>query len=162
MDATMVPSDTTQHSQKRRRSSSEIRGPRFEARVSEAEKFADEDKKRKTKVELRNAADSVLYQTKKMLDDAGEKLSEEDKDPVMAKLDELESLIIKDEQLIELDEIDEASIQAKMSELEQSMHGISTKLYEAAAAEVSEEKEDTEDEEIVEADFEVVDSEDED
>jgi len=134
----------------------------IQQKISEAEKFADEDKKRKTKVELRNAADSVLYQTKKMLDDAGEKLSEEDKDPVMAKLDELESLIIKDEQLIELDEIDEASIQAKMSELEQSMHGISTKLYEAAAAEVSEEKEDTEDEEIVEADFEVVDSEDED
>ncbi len=134
----------------------------IQQKISEAEKFADEDKKKKSKVELRNAADSVVYQTKKMLEDAGEKLTEEDKEPVIAKLDELESLIIKDDKLIDLDDIDEASIQAKMSELEQSMHGISTKLYEAAAAEVSDDDEKTENDEVVEADFEVVDSEDED
>ncbi len=136
----------------------------IQQKISEAEKFADEDKKKKSKVELRNAADSVVYQTKKMLDDAGEKLTEEDKEPVTAKLDELESLIIKDDKLIDLEEIDEASIQAKMSELEQSMHGISTKLYEAAAAEVSDESsnENNETDDVVEADFEVVDSEDED
>ena len=136
----------------------------IQQKISEAEKFADEDKKKKSKVELRNAADSVVYQTKKMLDDAGEKLTEEDKEPVIAKLDELESLIIKDDKLIDLEEIDEASIQAKMSELEQSMHGISTKLYEAAAAEVSDESsnENNETDDVVEADFEVVDSEDED
>ena len=134
----------------------------IQQKISEAEKFADEDKKKKSKVELRNAADSVVYQTKKMLEDAGEKLTEEDKEPVIAKLDELESLIIKDDKLIDLEDIDEASIQAKMSELEQSMHGISTKLYEAAAAEVSDDDEKTENDEVVEADFEVVDSEDED
>ena len=136
----------------------------IQQKISEAEKFADEDKKKKSKVELRNAADSVVYQTKKMLDDAGEKLTEEDKEPVTAKLDELESLIIKDDKLIDLEEIDEASIQAKMGELEQSMHGISTKLYEAAAAEVSDESsnENNETDDVVEADFEVVDSEDED
>ena len=134
----------------------------IQQKISEAEKFADEDKKKKSKVELRNAADSVVYQTKKMLEDAGEKLTEEDKEPVIAKLDELESLIIKDDKLIDLEDIDEASIQAKMSELEQSMHGISTKLYEAAAAEVSDDVEKTENDEVVEADFEVVDSEDED
>ena len=63
---------------------------------------------------------------------------------------------------IPLDEIDEAAIQAKMGELEQSMHAISTKLYEAAAAEMAEEKEGEEDDGIVDADFEVVDSEEED
>ena len=115
----------------------------IQQKISEAEKFADEDKKKKSKVELRNAADSVVYQTKKMLEDAGEKLTEEDKEPVISKLDELESLIIKDDELIDLDNIAEASIQAKMSELEQSMHGISTKLYEAAAAEVSDDNENT-------------------
>ena len=134
----------------------------IQQKISEAEKFADEDKKKKSKVELRNAADSVVYQTKKMLEDAGDKLTEEDKEPVISKLDELESLIIKDDELIDLDNIDEATIQAKMSELEQSMHGISTKLYEAAAAEVSDDNENTEGDDVVEADFEVVDSEDED
>ena len=134
----------------------------IQQKISEAEKFADEDKKKKSKVELRNAADSIVYQTKKMLEDAGEKLTEEDKEPVIAKLNELESLIIKDDKLIDLEDIDEASIQAKMSELEQSMHGISTKLYEAAAAEVSDDVEKTENDEVVEADIEVVDSEDED
>ena len=48
-----------------------------------------------------------------------------------------------------------------MSELEESMHSISTKLYEAAAAEMAEEKEETGEDGVVDADFEVVDSEEE-
>ncbi len=72
------------------------------------------------------------------------------------------ALIVKEETPIPLEDIDEASIQAKMSELEQSMHAISTKLYEAAAAEMAEEKEESDDDGVVDADFEVVDSDDED
>ncbi|MBT6684581.1 MAG: hypothetical protein HOB55_06955 [Euryarchaeota archaeon] len=66
-----------------------------------------------------------------------------------------------------MEDIDEAAIQAKLSEVEQLMHGLSTKIYEAAAAEMAEEQtseEGTNDGEdgVVEADFEVVDSDDED
>ncbi len=128
-------------------------------KIEDAEKFAEDDKRRKAKVEMRNSADSVVYQTRKMIDENEEKLSEEDTKPVLEKLDELESLIVKDENPVPLEEIDEAAIQAKMSELEQSMHAISTKLYEAAAAEMAEEQNENGDDDVVDADFEVVDSE---
>ena len=131
-------------------------------KIEDAEKFADEDKRKKAKVEMRNSADSVVYQTRKMIEENEEKLSEDDTKPVIEKLDELESLIVKEETPIPLEDIDEAAIQAKMSELEQSMHVISTKLYEAAAAEMAEEKEESDDDGVVDADFEVVDSDDED
>ena len=131
-------------------------------KIEDAEKFADEDKRRKAKVEMRNSADSIVYQTRKMIEENEEKLSEDDTKPALEKLDELESLIVKDETPIPLEDIDEAAIQAKMSELEQSMHAISTKLYEAAAAEMAEEKEEGDDDGVVDADFEVVDSDDED
>jgi len=133
----------------------------IQQKVTEAEKFADEDKRRKTQVEMRNTADSVVYQTRKMLDDAEDKLTDEDTEPVRAKLDELDALIMKDDQPIALEDLDEAAIQAKMSELEQSMHAVSTKLYEAAAAEMAEQEAD-EGEEVVDADFEVVDADEDD
>ncbi|MEC7105043.1 MAG: molecular chaperone DnaK [Candidatus Thermoplasmatota archaeon] len=130
-------------------------------KIEDAEKFADEDKRKKAKVEMRNSADSVVYQTRKMIDENKEKLADEDTKPVLEKLDELEALIVKDETPVPLEEIDEAAIQTKMSELEESMHSISTKLYEAAAAEMAEEKEEIGDDDVVDADFEVVDSEEE-
>jgi len=130
-------------------------------KVEDAEKFAEEDKRRKAKVEMRNSADSVVYQTRKMIDENKEKLSEDDTKPVLEKLDELESLIVRDEEPIPFEEIDEAAIQTKMSELEQSMHAISTKLYEAAAAEMAEEQDGGDGDSVVDADFEVVESEDE-
>lgn len=130
-------------------------------KIEDAEKFAEEDKRKKAKVEMRNSADSVVYQTRKMIDENQEKLSDEDTKPVLEKLDELEALIVKDETPVPLEEIDEAAIQAKMSELEQSMHSISTKLYEAAAAEMAEEKDESGGDDVVDADFEVVDSEEE-
>ena len=131
-------------------------------KIEDAEKFSDEDKRRKAKVEMRNSADSIVYQTRKMIDENEEKLSEDDTKPVLEKLDELESLIVKDETPIPLEGIDEAAIQAKMAELEQSMHAISTKLYEAAAAEMAEDKEEGGEDGVVDADFEVIDPEEED
>jgi len=140
----------------------------IKSKISEAEEFAEEDKRRKARVDLRNQADSIVYQTRKMLDESGEKLSDEDKVPVNEKLDELESLIMKDGQPIDFDDLDEAAIQTTMGELEQAMHGVSTKLYEAAAAEMAEQQAATDAESadgdgdgVVEADFEVVDGDDE-
>jgi len=129
-------------------------------KVADAEKFAKEDKLRRAGIELINSADSIVYQTKRMLEDAAEKVSDLDADPVYSKLDELRKLITKEdgETTIEVEDLDEAAVQAKISELENEMHGISTKLYEAAAAEMSEQQDGESDEDIVEADFEVVDS----
>ena len=131
-------------------------------KVADAEKFAKEDKLRRAGIDLLNSADSIVYQTKRMLEEAAEKVSDLDADPVHSKLDELRALITKEdgETTIEVEDLDEATVQAKIAEIEQEMHGISTKLYEAAAAEMAEQQAEDGDEDIVEADFEVVDSDD--
>ena len=109
---------------------------------------------------MRNMADQIVYQTRRTIDEAGEKLSDEDKEPVLSRVDELEALLQNEEGAAkELDEIDEAAEQAKVKEIEEGMHAISAKLYEAAAAEMAEQEEagaDTSDEGVVDADFEVV------
>ncbi len=129
-------------------------------KITDAEKFAKEDKLRRAGIDLINSADSIVYQTKRMLEDAAEKVSDLDAEPVHSKLDELRALITKEdgETTIEVEDLDEAAVQAKIGEVEQEMHGISTKLYEAAAAEMAEQQDEEGDEDIVEADFEVVDS----
>ena len=136
----------------------------IQSKIAEAEEFAEEDKRRKARVDLRNQADSIVYQTRKMMEDSGDKLSDDDKAPVNEKLDELEGLIMNEGEPIEFEELDEAAIQAKMGELEEVMHGVSTKLYEAAAAEMAEQQAANEagadGDGVVEADFEVVDGDD--
>ena len=132
-------------------------------KISDAEEFAEEDKRKKARVELRNTADSIVYQTRRTIDDTKEKLSDEVVTPVLEKLKELESLIITDEKPISDEDLDETSIQSRIQELEELMHSLSSKLYEAASAEVSDEGSESDEEgDVVEADFEVLDSDDDD
>ena len=130
-------------------------------KISDAEEFAEEDKRKKARVELRNTADSIVYQTRRTIDETKEKLSDEVVSPVLDKLKELESLIFTDEKPVSDDDLDETSIQSRIQELEELMHSLSSKLYEAASAEVSEEENELDEEgDVVEADFEVLDSDD--
>ena len=111
------------------------------------------------KVELRNTADSIVYQTRRTIDETKDKLTDEVINPVLDKLKELESMITNDDAPVSDDDLDEEGIQSRIQELEELMHKLSSKLYEAASAEMSEE-ETSEDEggDVVEADFEVLDS----
>jgi molecular chaperone DnaK len=132
-------------------------------KIADAENFAEDDKRRKARVELRNTADSIVYQTRRTIEETKDKLSEDVIDPVMDKLKELESMIIRDEVQVADEDLDEAGIQARIKELEELMHALSSKLYEAAAAEMAENEsaeggEEAGDDGVVEADFEVVDS----
>ncbi len=129
----------------------------IKAKIAEAEEFAEEDRKRKARVELKNQAESIVYQTRKTIEDAGEKLDESDTAPVLEKLDEVEALITLDGNPIDADDIDEAAVQSKIGELESLMQAMSVKLYEAAAKDMQEEQEKEGDEGVYEADFEVVD-----
>jgi len=131
-------------------------------KISDAEEFAEEDKRKKARVELRNTADSIVYQTRRTIDETKEKLSEDVVSPVLEKLKELESLIVSDEKPVSDEDLDESSIQSRIQELEELMHRLSSKLYEAASAEVSDEDNDSEEGDVVEADFEVLDSDDDD
>tara|TARA_B100002052_G_scaffold274821_1_gene278225 strand:+ start:124 stop:1995 length:1872 start_codon:yes stop_codon:yes gene_type:complete len=131
-------------------------------KISEAEEFAEEDKRRKARVEVRNQADSIVYQTRRTIEEAEDKLDESDTAPILTKVDELEALIRTDDGPIADDDLDEAGIQSKVKELEEAMHGISAKLYEAAAAAMETENVDDSPVEdgVVDANFEVVDDED--
>ena len=131
----------------------------IQAKIAEAEEFAEADKERKAKVELRNMADQIVYQTRKTLDDASDKLDEEETAPVLEKLEELEKLVQdEDGKPLSIDDVDSDAIQAKVGEVEQSMHAISAKLYEAAAAEMDDQSEEPAgSDDVVDADFEVVD-----
>jgi len=140
----------------------------IQAKIAEAESFAEEDKRRKAKIELRNMADQIVYQTRRTLDENEDKLDASDLEPVREKLTELEALVQdEDGKPIDDEAMDEAAIQAKVKEVEESMHAISSKLYEAAAAEMAEAENsegdgniNVESDDVVDADFEVVDEED--
>ena len=140
----------------------------IQAKIAEAESFAEEDKRRKAKIELRNMADQIVYQTRRTLDENEDKLDASDLEPVREKLTELEALVQDGEgKPIDDEVMDEAAIQAKVKEVEESMHAISSKLYEAAAAEMAEAENNegdgsinVEGDDVVDADFEVVDEED--
>lgn len=135
----------------------------IQQKIADAEKFADEDSSRKEKVEIRNSADSIIYQTRRTLKEAEDKITDEDKEPVEEKLTELEELIIEDGNPKEIEDIDPAEIQTKVKELEEAMHAISAKLYEAASAQMESEEAAEEasadGNDVVDADFEVVDEE---
>lgn len=129
----------------------------IKAKIAEAEEFAEEDRKRKARVELKNQAESIVYQTRKTIEESGEKLDDSDTAPVLEKLDEVESLITNDDNPIDADDIDEAAVQSKIGELESLMQAMSMKLYEAAAKDMEEESNKESEDGVFEADFEVVD-----
>jgi len=57
--------------------------------VKEAERFAEEDKKKKEEVEVKNHADSLIYQTEKTLTELGDKVTPADKDAINAEIEKL-------------------------------------------------------------------------
>ena len=59
----------------------------IQARVKEAEQFAEADKQKKDEIETLNRADSLIYEMEKQLKDNGDKLSEEDKNTVQSEID---------------------------------------------------------------------------
>ena len=61
--------------------------------VKEAEKFADEDRKQKEAVEIKNRAESLIFQSEKTLTDIGDKVSESDKSEVRAAIDKLKETV---------------------------------------------------------------------
>lgn len=97
----------------------------IEKAVQDAEKFAEEDKKRKEAVDTRNAADQMVYQVEKILADEGDKIPENDKADIQTKLDALkEALKGEDTDLIK----------SKQEELTQAFYKISEELYKQAQA----------------------------
>ncbi len=128
--------------------SSNLSDDEIEKKVEEAEKFAEEDKKKKEAIEVRNQGDSLVYQTEKTLEELEDKISEDEKKAVEDKVEELKTAL-------ESDDIEE--IKAKTEEVNEEFHKISEKLYAQAAEEQGAAESGQEDEDVVDGDYEVVD-----
>ena len=92
--------------------------------VKEAEQFAAEDKARKEEVDTHNAADQVIYQTEKTLNELGDKISSSEKTDVQAALEELKEKNKGN---------DVEAIKAATDKVQKAFYAISEKLYKNAA-----------------------------
>ena len=88
--------------------------------VKDAEKFADEDKKQKEAVEIKNGAENMIFQSEKTLNDIGDKVSEDEKAPVKAAIEKLKATV-------KTGTTDQ--IKADTEALEKAFYAISEKLY---------------------------------
>ena len=119
----------------------------IEKAVREAEQYAAEDKARKDEVDARNAADQMVYQSEKTLNELGDKVSETDKAPVLAAIEKLKET---------LKGTDVEAIKAATEECQKSFYAISEKLYAQQAPQGAPNQGAPADDGVVDADFEEV------
>ena len=133
-------------------SSTNLSEDEIKEKVREAEVHAEEDKKKKEAIEIKNNADSVIYASENALKDVDGKISDEDKKKVEDAIEDLKS--VKD-----TDDID--AIKAKTEALQTAFQSVSEELYKQAQAQANEQGEEAKaDDDVVDADYEVVDDED--
>lgn len=129
--------------------SSNLSDDEIEKKVKEAERFAEEDKKKKEAIEVRNIADSTVYQTEKTLKDLEGNISDDEKSQIENKLEDLKKAL-------EGDNIED--IKEKTEALNQEFHKISEKLYQNMNQEGSDSGSNANvDDDVVDGDYEVVD-----
>ncbi len=92
--------------------------------VKEAEQFAEQDKKRHEEIDARNNAENLVYSTEKSLGELGDKVTEDEKKPVTEQLEKLKEALKGDN--IE-------TIKAEAEELTKRFYAIAEKLYQDAA-----------------------------
>ena len=102
----------------------------------DAEAHADEDKKKKEVIEVKNMAETLYYTTEKALKDAGDKLPEADKKSIEEKMEALKS--VKDGEDIE-------AIKKATEELSTEAQKIGQAMYTASQQETNTKKQDTKD-----------------
>ena len=98
----------------------------IEKMVKEAENFAEEDKKKKESVELKNKADTAVYATEKSLKDFGDKVSDDEKKKIQDKIDALREILKKSDPTKEV-------IEKALDELTQASHKLAEQIYKASA-----------------------------
>lgn len=129
-------------------SSSNLSEEEIDKKIKEAEKFAEEDKKKKEDIDAKNNAENLVYQARKTVEDA--KLEGVDKENIEAKAKELE-------EAIKANDIDK--IKSLSEELTNEIYKVSEKMYKANEASQGEAS--GKDEDVVDADYEVIDEDEE-
>lgn len=128
----------------------------IDKKVKEAEEFAQQDKKKKENIEVKNNADQMIYQTEKLMKDLEGKISEDEKKDIEAKLADLKKAS---------EGSDYDDMKKKTEDLTQAFYKVSEKLYKqnaeagAAGAEAGAQgsEEHKGDDDVVDGDYEVVD-----
>ncbi|HEY9205848.1 MAG TPA: molecular chaperone DnaK [Candidatus Methanoperedens sp.] len=130
----------------------------IDRKIKDAEKYAEEDKKRKEKVELQNQADTLIYTTEKTLKELGDKVSSDQKSKAEKAVENLKEAMKSD---------DPGRIKAAIEDLTKEMHAISTILYQqqaqqqqqpgAQAGQQEPAGEEKKDEKVTDAEYKVVD-----
>ncbi|MBS5988998.1 molecular chaperone DnaK [Anaerococcus hydrogenalis] len=131
-------------------SSTNLTEEEIDKKVKEAEKFADDDKKKKEGIEVKNNAESLVYQARKTLEDA--KVEGSEKDKIEEKIKDLEASIKAD---------NTEDIKAKTEALQQEIYSMSEAMYKNAQAGQEGQDAGKSDDDVVDADYEVVDDDEE-
>lgn len=97
----------------------------IEKAVHEAEQFAEEDKKKREAVDLRNNAEQMAYQTEQLINENGDKFSADDKSALESKLATLKEALKGD---------NTDAIKSAQEDLTNKFYEVSQKLYEATNA----------------------------
>ncbi len=104
-------------------SSTNLSDEEIDKAVKEAEQYAEEDKKRKEKVEAKNKLDGLIFSVEQTLKDSGDKLSEEDKATLQSAVDDAKK---------ELEADDVEKYNAAAEELSKKIQPVIVKLYQQA------------------------------
>ena len=105
----------------------------IEEMVKEAEKNAEEDKKKKEGIELKNNSENLIYTTEKLLDENKDKIDRETVEKIQKEIDELRE-VLKTENT--------EKIKKKLNEVNKSVQEIGMKMYQKASEEQSKKKDD--------------------
>ena len=132
---------------------------RSEEMVKDAEANADADKERRESVEAKNQAETLIHSAEKSLEEYGDKVSEEDRN-------EIELAISGLKEAVEVDDIDAEDVKAKTEALATASMKLGQAMYEAsqddaaAADAAADAAREDEMEDVVDADFEEIDEDD--
>ncbi|MGF2096266.1 molecular chaperone DnaK [Mammaliicoccus lentus] len=137
-------------------SSSSLSDDEIDRMVKDAEKNAEEDKKRREEIDLRNEADQMVFTVDKTLSDLGDNVDESEKTKAEDAKEELKKAL-------EGDDIED--IRTKKDALEEIVQQLSVKMYEQAAqaqqgAESAEGQGNSDDDDVVDAEYTEVNDED--
>ena len=105
-------------------SSNKLSEDEINAKVKEAEQFAEEDRQRRDEIDIKNTAENLIYQTEKIVKDLGDGVSDDDKGRITGMKDELQT---------SLNAGNIEDIKARTEALENEFHQLSAKLYQQQA-----------------------------
>ena len=112
-------------------SSTNLSDEEIDKAVKEAEQYAEQDKKRKEAVDVKNEADSLIFQTKKLIDELGDKINEADKAKINAQVENLEK-VNEGLHAETMSETDVTTLKNACEDLNKTVQEFSTQMYQQA------------------------------